>query len=317
MADLNTFDGVVALYNSITPLRGKRKECDIRPLGKRAKWWERIVKVDDNTYILSDGWWTSTWAGVSTEQYKQGMKNMMEVGPIVWQRRADGDYFKVVSCPKGTAAWSRYQFIGYMIPWGMKHRWNQNGVHWIEMPNRKRHLLPKYTYETRDVGVGDVNMRQVVTDGSYLEFKVTMVDGKPHYECVSDEFMREVPVVNRYQTKIYNPLIRELWDYTITMLPVFGDTLNEQRVNHAEALGVSWWGWFHAIDERLVQRILLNENDEYAEQRLSLAVLAGLAVGDEPYSGRFVCGVNTYTRFRKLIQKAGGMMTTKELPLGE
>ena len=29
---LSTFDGVVNVYNSITPLRGKRKVWDIRPL---------------------------------------------------------------------------------------------------------------------------------------------------------------------------------------------------------------------------------------------------------------------------------------------
>ena len=37
-------------YDSIVPLRGKRKAQDIRPLGQRRKTWERIIKIDDDTY---------------------------------------------------------------------------------------------------------------------------------------------------------------------------------------------------------------------------------------------------------------------------
>ena len=108
---LSTFDGVVNVYNSITPLRGKRKAWDIRPLGKRSMWWERIVKVDDNTYLLSDGWGSYTHGEFTEEKNAEGHKMLMDVAPIVWMRKADGDYIRIRSNP-GSQSISRYNFLG-------------------------------------------------------------------------------------------------------------------------------------------------------------------------------------------------------------
>lgn len=45
---MNIYEYAKQTYESITPLRGKRASQDIRPLGKRTRWWERIRKVGDS-----------------------------------------------------------------------------------------------------------------------------------------------------------------------------------------------------------------------------------------------------------------------------
>lgn len=49
-----TFDKIAQRYEQIEPIRGKRKALDIRPHGERRRDWERIVKVSDNEYYLTN-----------------------------------------------------------------------------------------------------------------------------------------------------------------------------------------------------------------------------------------------------------------------
>jgi hypothetical protein len=49
-----TFDKIAKRYEEVVPIRGKRKAQNIRPHGERARCWERIVKVNDNEYYLTN-----------------------------------------------------------------------------------------------------------------------------------------------------------------------------------------------------------------------------------------------------------------------
>ena len=49
-----TFDKIAQRYEQVVPLRGKRKALDIRPHGERDRCHERIVKVNDNEYYLTN-----------------------------------------------------------------------------------------------------------------------------------------------------------------------------------------------------------------------------------------------------------------------
>ena len=48
-----TFETVKQRYDNTIPLRGKRKEENVRPINRRDRAWERIYKVDDNEYYVS------------------------------------------------------------------------------------------------------------------------------------------------------------------------------------------------------------------------------------------------------------------------
>jgi hypothetical protein len=53
-----TFEQVEAFYNRIKPVRedGYSTSRNIRPIGDRSRKGERIIKVNNNTYALSDGY---------------------------------------------------------------------------------------------------------------------------------------------------------------------------------------------------------------------------------------------------------------------
>ena len=48
-----TFETIKQRYDNTIPLRGKRKEENVRPINRRDRAWERIYKVDDNEYYVS------------------------------------------------------------------------------------------------------------------------------------------------------------------------------------------------------------------------------------------------------------------------
>lgn len=49
-----TFDKIAQRYEQTEPIRGKRRALDIRPHGERRRDWERIVKVNDSEYYLTN-----------------------------------------------------------------------------------------------------------------------------------------------------------------------------------------------------------------------------------------------------------------------
>jgi hypothetical protein len=48
------FNKIAERYKQISPLRGKRGHLNIRPHGERNRSWERVVKVSDNEYYLTN-----------------------------------------------------------------------------------------------------------------------------------------------------------------------------------------------------------------------------------------------------------------------
>lgn len=307
---LSTFDGVVNVYNSITPLRGKRKPWDMRPLGKRTKAWERIIKVDDNTYVLCDGWVGNTRAECTPESLAASYQDALAVAPIVWTRKADGDYIKIRTS-FGSNAISRYNFLTTYTPPGMSYNYNRNGVHWVETGGNK-YLLPKSRRQWRE---------KVNTADNYLEFKV--VEGK--YELVSEAHKKTVPIVNRELTKEYNPKIRELWEWTRTIMPVFGDQLYDEMKVQSEKLSRGGYGYYglRMLDSDLI-RNCLNNVTGFEERRFALAFAAVYMTNNyeethhwDGTNHRSLCRFKetktSYDRFRSYLQRQGGMMTTKEV----
>ena len=49
-----SFAKIKERYEQTIPLRGKRAKLNIRPHGQRDRSWERIVKVNENEYYLTN-----------------------------------------------------------------------------------------------------------------------------------------------------------------------------------------------------------------------------------------------------------------------
>jgi len=105
--NFSSFKEVVNHYESIKPLVSQyhTREDDIRPIGDRARKYERIVKISNNCYALSDGHHYGddkfySWSITETEVDDQGnykvtprldwLGSMRRYAPIVWSRNALG-----------------------------------------------------------------------------------------------------------------------------------------------------------------------------------------------------------------------------------
>ena len=323
-SDLNSFDGIEKIYNNITPMRGRRKEWDIRPLQKRSKWWERIVKVNDSTYVLCDGWFAAYHGDptLTEEQRAENLNALLTMSPVVWERRADGDYIQIRSNLNSSPSWSRYKFLDTYLPTKLRHEYDSSGRHWITH-QEQRHLLPK-GINKHDYNPRTQQHERVQREDKYLEFKYV---GLNQFELTHGGYKKSTPVVQREVTKQYNKKIRELWQYAKVILPVFGYTLHDQIREKRLVLNTDYRG-LYALDPSIV-RGLLDDPDVYAEQRLAFCVLAAVdidasearykTVTSGPHTWKSPDGYmfaeqkNSYERFRRLVQKLGGMMTTKEI----
>jgi len=89
-----SFAEVVAHYDSITPLRGSNNAGkDIRPIGDRSRKYERIVKISESCYALSDGYhFGDTHFGYwyHGEHFTPTLADMEKYAPIVWRKKRDG-----------------------------------------------------------------------------------------------------------------------------------------------------------------------------------------------------------------------------------
>jgi hypothetical protein len=118
-----TFDTIKAKYESIKPLRGKRKDQNLRPLGERRRDWEQVFKLSENEYY------------VSNEAYSFRLANSQPFNrAITWKRSDDGtmDYITIhtpkrlwdTTNPQALAVLSlsppsTYFFYSYNMPDGL------------------------------------------------------------------------------------------------------------------------------------------------------------------------------------------------------
>jgi hypothetical protein len=81
-----TFDKMVERYNKVVPLRGKRKQFDVRPMNERSRDWERVVKVNENEYYLTCFAW---------RYYELKQQNYKQARAITFLRNSDHDVLTI------------------------------------------------------------------------------------------------------------------------------------------------------------------------------------------------------------------------------
>lgn len=205
------FDRVKAKYESVKPIVSKKSTLadDVRPIGERRYKTERIIKVDENTYVLSDG------VHSAVRSYSP-MPLEMEVqfAPIMVQRREDGDYIRLRSGSVGSTWMSRYAFLRAYTPMGMSFssaggtRANEIYTH----VDRKVHVLPRMDYQI------DWNAGVVVKDGGeMLWFKQTSPDT---YERVSELYTLKTNKIDRDAKSQYRKHLRDYFNWMCVISPM-------------------------------------------------------------------------------------------------
>ncbi len=220
MPSLHTFDQVAAHYASVKPVISIHhdRSDDVRPIGQRRYKWERIIKVDENTYALSDG------------QYDEAMNKrgytpefLLAQYPIVWIRKPDGDYVRIRNGSGTNAHMSRYTFLGTYVPKGM-HFTIDNGLQYIHLHyfatttgEGKQYRLPKSMY------IWDWHGKKPTgeDDHMYLLFKV-LQGGK--YERAGALLDVKTRLIDRDLKKQYKAQINEFFDWFVTMYALLPQT---------------------------------------------------------------------------------------------
>ena len=288
---MSTFDEVVKVYESITPVRTKEtglRMQDRRPLNSRWKWWERVYKFDDNTYGLCDGheWW---WGG--KEELKQTC-------PILWERKEDGEYLTVRNhYHKFQTSWTRFEFLAWYLPVGISF-WYNTGKHYINYGDVD-YALPKMVSNVKWGQTGSMEVMQ---------------DHKIVFKREGNNFTRVnnlLPVPTKRKGEVaytYQDRILKFWEWTNVMLPVLGDSLTFEGLNiYSDAMteGKSGiWYWHQSTNPKVILDILDNEEHE---KRMALAVCIAYGTGAIGTGSHFQIQKETRRKFVEMIRKLGNM----------
>lgn len=285
----DSFDNVAKMYAEIVPLRGKRKAEDVRPIWARRYHWRRVVKMNDNKYVLHDGDYT----------WQRTFEESCNFAPITWERRADGDYITIRNCHAPYYSVSRYSFLSSALPKGLWFRIS-NGKHYI-VDGQTEHYLPKFKMHY------DHNLnKQILDQDLTITFKHL---GGNKFERVSELLPMKLRRIDKDLKAKYDPMIKEAWDWACVVLPILGTSMHDwsARGHHANKIGADGvWNWERECSAFVIREIL--ENTEH-EARLSLVALAAWSGGafdngsvDSP-NKTFAPSKEAFRGFKKTMRK--------------
>lgn len=222
----DTFDQVAKWYEMTKPIVSKchTKENDVRPISDRKRKWERIRKVNENKYLLCDGNYGGTqWSRHGNDPVLSQFEE--DMGPILWERRADGDYITITNHNRAHTSVTRYNFLYWHLPSAMRFHYNQNGKHFVRV-NGEDYALPKSDY----VLVGGAPTYSHC-DGTLnrLEFRAEP-DGT--FTRTGDTLTFPTRIVDRDLKRDMKPTIKRIWEdcqLYAPMLDVSWDAMREYR----------------------------------------------------------------------------------------
>jgi hypothetical protein len=217
--NLNSFDEVAAHYASVKPIVSKDHtlQDDIRPVGPRRYKWEAIVKVNDNTYALSDGYYSNLHGRGYPDEFVNAMY------PITWTREDGCDYVRIRNGLGNGAFNSRYIFIENYLPVGMSFALWQGKQYIHVHEGVQRYLLPKTTSLigawVHDASIGKSTYNAGQDAGEFLKFKVL---GDRKYERVSDLIPVKLGHVDRQAKKEVIKDLDAFFEWMLIMAPMVG-----------------------------------------------------------------------------------------------
>jgi hypothetical protein len=224
---IRNFEGVVKHYEDTKVLVSSKhpRSHDVRPIGDRARKWERIVKVSRNCYALSDGYHRGDplFSGWPVGGGATG--DMCYYAPLVWRKHRDGTTSLRVmngTGPSDAAFNSRYSFLQRNLPFGLSLVIN-NGKQYI-LCNGTKHYLAKnkkalpHEYANKTKNRWD-KWKQKHDDNSALVF-IQNEDGSWRHDGKSGRSVPVAPRVNKSEKDKYKDAIKKFFEWGMTMTPL-------------------------------------------------------------------------------------------------
>lgn len=293
--NFSSFHEVAKHYNSIKPLVSKlhTREDDIRPIGDRARKHERIVKISNNCYALSDGYHYGDdkfypWSITETEHVNGEWKvtvrfdwlgSMRRYAPIVWSRNALGiEKVEIRNITGGDSGYSiqRYDFLYRHMPRGMHFIRGNNARQYISLGgvhNDNKHYLakgktvPRKVWEqTKDDDARWHKWKQVRNDNATLVFTRDSRDpnsvGNWQRDWSTGAKEPSNPKVNKELKAKFKDAMDKLFTWGMTMSPLL--PLEDSEYRHEKMREIA--EYFHpnvryeAWKPEFTHQILRDEN---------------------------------------------------------
>jgi len=219
----DSFNEVVSWYERTKPMISKNhtKEHDVRPIGDRSRKWERIKKIDDNTYALVDGNYGNCIWNNHPEQH--AYENTMAA--ITWMRREDGDYIRIRNHTKRGFSVARYNFLHWHLPSTM--RFKGSHLYAERRIASNGHSDPQGPKDYEDFPLPKCNVqfdhgtKQLVDDNVYLMFRV---NGDGTFTRVGEALKVEVKKVDKELKKQWRERVDNFYGYCAAVAPMLDVT---------------------------------------------------------------------------------------------
>ena len=209
---MNTFKEVENWYDSIKPMKSKhhKLEDDIRPIGERRRKHERIVKVNDDKYVLGV---VSEYDHVSNEH----------VYPLItWER--EGRSREFVTIRHGTSQHSNavINFLNSYVPYPMDYA------------SQHIHLKGEKYYLPASVGSwvatsGGAYVMQATEYREYLFERKQIRHDLVVWQLLTPRWLREKKLVDKETKREYASAIRDFSDWACIMAPVLKGGISKHR----------------------------------------------------------------------------------------
>lgn len=261
---IETFADVEEFYKNIKPVVSTKhtRADDVRPIGKRTRKYERIIKLRDDCYVFSCGGATDpifNWSDAERiKQFPLTESEIEDLSPIVWRKAADGT--ETVSVRNGSGPWqhnSVYKFLRYALPRGLNFTNRGDGKHYVNGNLLPKGLtVPKHRYEYLKYlrtynNAGSNNWARTDYDGFTLTFtRVGIGEWKLASPPIPEYIGRKR--VNVESKRELAPHIRAMWSWCVTMYPIMRTNLSNQMIRENVEEALAWYNANLNVDENKV-----------------------------------------------------------------
>jgi hypothetical protein len=244
------------------------KGKDIRPIGDRKRKYERIVKISNNCYALSDGfhfgdkYFNWGWGYTASAEFVPTLKDMEKYAPIIWRKKRDGTEQVTIRNGYGDHAHNgRYAFINRHTPKGLGFRVDNGKQYVTKTMGRyphpqhderyylaKTHTAPRIVYDhikdQQNASWYQENAKKWVMlhdDNSALVFN--KAESKDRFSGVdwvhvkgTGRALPKAPRVNIEIKAKYKDSIKKFFEWGMTMSPLMPLEDNEYLYKHHQDL---------------------------------------------------------------------------------
>ena len=213
---MNTFKEVENWYDSIKPMKSKHHtlEDDIRPIGDRRRKHERIVKVNDDKYVLG-----------MTGEYSGHIPNGDLYPLITWEREGRSREFVTICHGISSHSNAVVSFLNRYVPYPMDYA-SQH----IHLKGEKYYLPPSVgSWATTS---GGAYVMQATEYREYLFERKQIRHDLVVWSLLTSRWLRAKKLVDKETKREYASAIRDFSDWACIMAPVLKGGIDKTTVGN-------------------------------------------------------------------------------------